>query len=206
MSHRSQLTCRTHDSILREEIAWLRTEFAAYYILIESGITVDAYVAQVSLRSLSDAHFEVDRVAIDIDFGRIDVREHITIIIIEVSHRIIILIQALVQEFLIIYITLLHGEQSIQTVCIIDSITHPRDITDEILLTLIYLHIYIDMLLIVVADAIFQNLGITITILVVFIYQLSLILFPAFRCKLLRFEESSKFSCLMSLGECTFGE
>ena len=43
--------------------------------------TIDTYVAQVSLRSLCHAHLQVDGIAVDVDFGRIDAGEHVTVVV-----------------------------------------------------------------------------------------------------------------------------
>ena len=111
VSHRSKFTSRTHQSILREKVAWLGTKFTAHYVFVKTGITIDTYMAQISLRSLCYAHLQIDRIAINIDFSRFDTREHITIIIVEVRNSVIIFIQALTQYLLVIYIALLHAEQ-----------------------------------------------------------------------------------------------
>ena len=206
MTHGSQLTSRTHQGILREEVAWLGTELTAYYVLIETGITIDTYVAQVSLRSLCHAHLKVDGIAVDVHFGRIDVREHVTIVVIEVAHSIFIFLQSLAQEFLVIYIALLHAEHGIQIVGSIYGVAHPVDIADKVALTLIYLDIYVDVLLVEVAYAVFQDLRITITILVVFVDEFLLVFLPSLRSKLLRFEESSKLASLVGLGKGSLRE
>ena len=86
--------------------------------------------AQVSLRSLCHAHLKVDGIAVDIHFGRIDVREHVTIVVIEVAHSIFIFLQSLAQEFLVIYIALLHAEHGIQIVSSIYSVAHLVDIAE----------------------------------------------------------------------------
>ena len=62
------------------------------------------------------------------------------------------------------------------------------------------------MLVIKVADTVFQDLSITITILIILVDQLLLIFLPALRCKLLSLEERRQFACLVGLGESTLGE
>jgi len=61
-------------------------------------------------------------------------------------------------------------------------------------------------LLIEVAHAIFQNLSITETILIIFVDEFLLIFLPALRGKLLRLEESSELTSLMRLGKSTLRE
>ena len=163
-------------------------------------------MAQISLRSFCHAHLQVDGISVDIDFGRIDVREHVTIVIIEVGNRIIVLIESLFQQLLVIYITLLHTQNAIQVEGIVYGITRPCDISQIISLAFSHLDVYIYMLVIKVAHAVFQNLCIAITVLVVFLDQFLLIFLPTLRCKLLGFEESGKLTSLMSLGKGTLGE
>ena len=206
MSHRSQLTSRTHQSLLREEVTWLGTELTAHHILIKTGVTVDTYVAQVSLRSLCHAHLQVDGIAVDVDFGRIDAGEHVTVVVVEVRHRIIVFVQSLVQHLLVINITLLHTQQVVEPVGLIYGVTHPRDVAHEVLLAFVHLDIYVHMLLVEVADAILQNLGVAITILIVFFYEFLLIFLPALRSKLLRLEEGGKLASLVGLGKGTLRE
>ena len=206
VSHRSQLTHRTHDSILREEVAWLGTKLSTNHILVQTGVTVDTNMTQISLWTFSNSHFQVDRVAIDIHLCRIDVREHITIVVIKVANSIFILIESLVQQLLIIHIALLHTEQCRQIVGRVYGVAHPCHVAEEILLTLIHLQIDVHMLSIVIADTVFQNLGITIAMLIILVDKFLLVFLPAFGSKLLGFEEAAQLASLMSLGKGTFRE
>ena len=62
------------------------------------------------------------------------------------------------------------------------------------------------MLLIEVAHAIFQNLSITETILIIFVDEFLLIFLPSLRGKLLRLEERGELTSLMRLGKSTLRE
>ena len=138
------------------------------------------------LLSFHDAHLKVDGVADDVNLGRLQVVEQVTVVPISIAHGIIVLRQTLVQILLVIHIALFHVEQTAQIVGSINGVAHPRDVAQVVFLTFIHLNIYVDVLVIHVPDAVFQNLEVAITILVVLLDKVFLVLIPAFWCVLLR--------------------
>ena len=88
-------------------------------------------MVQMSLLSFKDTHLEVDRVAYDIDFGRLQVIEQVTIVPIVVAHGIIVLGKTLLHEALVVDIALFHAEDIVQAWRITysisrkDGVTHP---------------------------------------------------------------------------------
>ena len=95
----------------------------------------------VCLRALGDTHFQIKRVVHHIHFHGVQAREDVTIIIIEVAHSIVIGGQALLQQFLVIYIALLHAQIGIKQVRGIDGIANPFDIAKEVLLPLLDVYV-----------------------------------------------------------------
>jgi len=103
-------------------------------------------VGNMRLRSLEDTHFEVDAVTDDVDFSRLKLIEEVTIVPVFVADSVVILRQTLVEELLIIHISLPHAEDTTEEIGGIDGVAHPCDVAEIVLLSLLHLHIYIDML------------------------------------------------------------
>ena len=186
VSHWSQLTCRTLESLFREEIARLCTQLTTYYILVKAVVTINLHTVNMCLLSFNDTHLKVDRVTDNIYLCWLQVIEEVTIVPISIAHSIFILWKTLIHVSLVIYVALLHIEQTRQIVGWVNSITYPFDVTDIIFLTLINLYIDINMLWINVPNAILQNNSITVSMLIVLRDKVLLILCPTLRSELLR--------------------
>ena len=102
-----------------------------------------------------DTHFEINGVAINVDFSGFDVREHVAMVVIEVGNRIIIRADALGKELLIVDISFLHAKHCIELFGGINGISYPSDIAQVVALTFFYLYIDINMLVIGCPNAIF---------------------------------------------------
>ena len=76
--------------------------------------------------------------------------------------------------------------------------TRPGDVADIVFCTFIYLDVDINVASHRVAHAIFQNLSITETILIIYYVDEFRIFLPALRGKLLRLEESSELTSLVT--------
>ena len=146
VSHRGQFASRTHQGFLVEEVARLRTQLTAHYILVETVVTIDAHTADVSLLSFEDTHLQVDGVAHDVHFRRLQVIEKITVVPIVVAHGIIVFRQSLVHQLLVIHIAFDHAQLPRKQLGTVNRVTHPCDVTDEVFLSLIHLNIYINVL------------------------------------------------------------
>ena len=66
-------------------------------------------MAEVSLLTLIDTHLQIDAVANDIDFRRLQVIEEVAVVPIVVANGILVLRQAFVELFLIVDVALLHA-------------------------------------------------------------------------------------------------
>ena len=163
-------------------------------------------MADVCLYAFGDTHLQIDAVTHDVHLGRLQLVEQVTVVPIQVAHGIVILGEAFVEQFLVVHITFLHAQRLTQLVGGINGVAHPCDVADEILTSLVHLHIHIHMLLVVVPNAVGQDGGITVTIFIVFLYQILLVFLPPFRGKLLRLEDIGKLTCLMGLGEGSLAE
>ena len=160
----------------------------------------------MSLRTFGDAHFQVNGVAHDVNFYRVDAREDVAVVVIIVSSGIVVFFQSFVQVFLVVDITLLHVKLSVEELGSIDGVTHPIDVSDVVFLTFVHLQHDIDMLVVEVPHAVFQYDGVTVSVFVVFLNEVLLVFLPAFGCELLRFQEVGKLAGLVSLGEGAFLE
>ena len=123
----------------------------------------------MGLCTLLDTHFQIDTVTHDVHLGRLQLIEQITVVPIVVTDGIFILLQSFVHQLLVVDVTFLHTQCSVQVVSGNYGVAHPCDVTDVVLLTLVNLHIDIDMLVVNGPYGVFQNGGITITQLVIFL-------------------------------------
>ena len=208
VAHRGQLTCRTCDGFFREEVAGLGVQFAAHHILVETVVTVDAHMAQVGLLVLHDAYLQVDRVAHDVHFGGVDLREYITVVVVDVTHGVLVARreQSLVDVLLVVDVALLHVQDGIQLVGVIDGVAHPCDVAHVVFLSLVHLHVDVHVLVVIVPHAVFHYHGVAVTILIIFLQQVLLVFLPAVGGILLRFQEVGKLTGLMGLREGALGE
>ena len=206
MPHRCQLTCRALQGVFREEVARLGAQFAAHHLLIQAVVAVDVHMAQMGLCSLEDAHFQVYRVANDVDLYRVYAREHVAVVVVVVMHGIVVLDQTFVQQLLVVHVARLHVQHLVQTVGSDDGVAHPGDVAQVVALSFLNLHQYVDVLLVVVPDRVFQNGHVAVAQLVVFVDECLLGFGIAFRREFLRLQESGELACLMNLSKGTLGE
>ena len=184
-SHGGYLTCRTLKGILREKVARLSTQLTAHHFLVETVVTEDAYIADVSLHALADTHLQVDGVSHNVDLSGFQVVEQVTRVPVQVAHCILVFSESLVQERLVVDVTLLHAEHLVEVVGGIDCITHPGNVAEIIALAFVHLDKDVDMILVSIPHGVFQDDGIAETQLVVFLDEVLLISRIAFVSKLL---------------------
>ena len=212
MSHRGQFASRTHQGFLVEEVTRLRTQLTADDIFVETVVTIDAHTADVSLLSFEDTHLQVDGVAHDVHFRRLQVIEQVSVVPVEVTHGIIVFRQSLVHQLLVIHVTFLHAEDITQarhiaySVSRIDGVTHPGDVADKVFLSLIHLNIYINVLGVVGPHGVFHDNDITIAQLVVFVDEVFLVGLVAFGSVFLRLEDITQLTGLMGFRQSTLRE
>ena len=155
------------------------------------------------LLALKDTHLQIYGITHDIHFCRLQVIEQITVVPVVVAHSIVVFGESFVHQFLVIDVTLVHTQLTGKLVGRVDGIAHPCDIADVIFLTLIHLQVDIHMLGIVVPDTVFQNDGITITQLIIFVDEVLLVSLVAFRRIFFSFQERTQFAGLVNLGKGT---
>ncbi len=163
-------------------------------------------MAQVRLRSLVDAHLEVDGVAHDIDLGGVDLREHIAVVIVEVADGIVVGCQSFLQELLVVDAALVEREQPRQHVGVVDGVAHPLYVAHIVFLSLVDLYPHVDMLGIDVPHAVAEDDGVAVAQLIVFLDELLLVGLPALGCELLGLEERGELAGLVCLGEGTLSQ
>ena len=148
-----------------------------------------------------DTHLEVDGVAYDVDLGRLQVIEQVTIIPIVVANGVIVLREALVHELLVVDVTLLHAQCGVQIVGSDDGIAHPRDVTQVVALTFVQTDKHVDMLVVDGPYGVFDDGGIAVTQFVILIDEGFLGLFVAFGGELLGLEDVLQLAGLVDLAE-----
>ncbi len=90
VSHLLDFTHGTHQVFTAEEFARTGTEFTAYYVFIQTVVTVDADFIDGSLAAFVDTHFQVDGVTHDVYFHRFEAVEQITVVVVKVTDGIVI--------------------------------------------------------------------------------------------------------------------
>ena len=201
MSHRCELTGRTLQGILREEVAWLCAELTAYHVLIESCVAVDAHSADMCLLSLEDSHLQVDGVAHDVHLCRLQVIEEVSVVPVVVAHGVLIFAESFAEQLLVIHIALLHAEHTVEIVGGEYGVAHPCDVADIVFLSFCDFQIYVHVLGVVFPHAVFQYCGIAVSQLVVFVEQRLLAFLISLRRELGGFQEARQFACLTDLAE-----
>ena len=161
-------------------------------------------MADVSLCALGDTHLKVDAVADDVHLDRVVVIEQVTIVPIVVANGVLVFREAFLQLLLVVHVTLLHTERAVQPVGGHDGVTHPRDVTQEIALTLIDLYIDIDVLIVDGPHGVFQDGGIAVAQFVVLVDKCRLGFIVTLRSKLLRLEDVAELAGLVDFSEGTF--
>ena len=175
MTHLRQLTNRTNQVITAKQHTWLRTQLTTYDILIQTIVTIDDNPVDRRLRSLLDTDLQGDRVVLDLHLNRIGVEEEVTVIEIDVRHRVLVRTQTLCQFLLVIDLTRLHAQDGSQIIGRVLRITDKPDILQEILLSLNDLQEDIHLLLIVVHHTIRNQDGVAVTELIILRDQVLLI-------------------------------
>ena len=126
------------------------------------------------LCSLEDTHLQIHRVTHDVHLHRVKVVEHITVVVVEVSHGIVISRYSLVEFLLIIHVSLLHVEDGAQHISGIESVAHPFDVAHVVLLSLLYFEMDIHIVLAERHYAVRHDDRITITQFGIFVHQILL--------------------------------
>ena len=197
MSHCGQLSLCTLQGFLREQVAWFCPQLASYYFLVDTVVAVDAHLVDVGLLSLHDSHLEVYGVADDVHLCRVEAVEDVSVVPVHVSDGILVLAEAFVYELLVIHVALLHTENGRQLVGVIHCVAHPFDVADIVFLSLVDLYINVDVLVVVWRDAVGDDYCVTVSQLVVFVYEVLLVGLVSLWCVLLCLEERVELSSLI---------
>ena len=163
-------------------------------------------MADMSLCTFLDTHLEVDRVAYDVDFSRFKVIEQVTVVPIVVANGIVVFLQAFVELLLVINITFLHAQRSVQIVCRNHGVAHPGNVTQIIALSFFQFDIDVDVFLINSPYGVFQDGSVTKTQLVILVDKSLLSLVITLWCELLWFEEILELTSLINFAERAFLE
>ncbi|EJW90521.1 hypothetical protein EVA_21373 [gut metagenome] len=171
---------RTLDALHREEVARLGAEFATNHVFINAVVAGNAYVVERGLLTFANAHFEVDGVAVYIDFDGVEVVEYVTIVVVEVTDSVFVLVESFVELSLVVNVALLHLQQMLQEVGVIHSISHPRNVAEIIFGAFVEVDVHVDVLVVYGFHAVVFDYGITVAPGIQFVNEESLIFFVFF--------------------------
>ena len=160
----------------------------------------------MSLSSLEDAHLQVNRITHYVHLYGIQMIEHISIVVIEVTHSVIIGGRALAQLLLIIHIALLHAQDGIQYICGVKRITYPFDIAQIILLSLLHFEMDVHIILAKRYHAVRDYHSITITQFRIFGDKIFLGLIIVLLYEFLAAEPAADISLLVNLLQHTLAD
>ena len=206
MAGLSNLTSRANQVFLAEELAWTHTQLTANNLLIEAIVTINHNLIDACLLALINSHLQIDRIALDVSLGGNKLEEEVTIVHIHIGNGIVVLDCALIEQFLIIDITLLKAQNLIQHRGGINGVAHPVDIRDIIFLTLVDLEVDVDALVVIVGNTIPHNHGITIAFLVILVDDALLVFLEigAHKFLLAKPLQNVKDTTLVGLLHCAF--
>ena len=179
-------TCKCTDGLHKQctvvELARTGVKLSTNNLVIYAHITGDAYIIDSKLLTLEYANLKVERVRTDNNLGRLNLRHEITVILIETRDRHLLRIhlladtESLVDRLLVVNITAIYREQLLQILGFITRVTNPRDIADVVFVTLLYLDVQTDTLLVDSVERVGDDMGISITLRVVEVDKQLLIL------------------------------
>ena len=89
--HVRELSYGTLDALHGEEVAGLGAELASDDVVEYAFVAGNADAVEGSLLPFGDAHFEVDAVALDVDFHGVEVIEHVAVVVVLLADGIFIL-------------------------------------------------------------------------------------------------------------------
>ena len=158
-------------------------------------------MADVSLSAFDNPHLKVDRVAHDVDLGRLQVVEQVTAVPVLVAHGVLVFRQSLVHQLLVVHVALLHAEDAAQIVGREHRIAHPCYVADVVFLAFIHLYEYVDVLGVYVPHAVAHDVCVAVTQLVILVDKVLLVFLVTLGRVLLRFQERRELARLVHLLE-----
>ena len=199
VAHLLDFTHGSHQCFAAEELAGACEEFAAYYVLVQAVVTVDADFVDGGLTSFVDAHFQVDGVAHDVHLHGFEVVEEVTVVVVQVADGVVVGIESFVQQLLVVNVALLHLQQEVQVFGCIEGIAHPRHVAQVVLLSFVDLHEYVDGAFVVGANAVLHDHGVAVAQLVVLVDDQLLVGLVVFFNELLGAEQVDEFAFFIGL-------
>ena len=160
-------------------------------MLVHAGVSDNFNLIDGSRFAFVHTHLKVDRVILHRHLYRLDIKEEISAICIEFAHGIIITRQTVVEGLEVVDITRFHTQCSIQQLIGIDGIAYPFDGADIILVALADGHIYVNArrVLGIRNHAIGYDIGITVTVFIIFLDNRLLVFLVFFGNEFLGAEE-----------------
>ena len=199
MTRLSNLAGRAHQVVLAEQIARTHTQLAAHHLLIQPVVAVDDHLINTCLLALIHAHLQVDGVALDARLDGDKLVEEVAIVHIQVGDSIVILLCALVEQFLVVDIALADAQHFVEHGGRIDGVAHPRHTVDVVFLALVDGDVNVDRLVVVVDHTVGHDDRIAVALLVILVDDALLVVLIVRAHKLLLAEELEQVAFLIGL-------
>ena len=158
------------------------------------------------LRPFQYAHLQVDAVAHDVHLGRVDLREHISVVVVVVVHAVLVGEQSFVDELLVVHVAVLHSQRSVQSLGVHHGVAHPCDVAQVVLVALFHFQEHVHVLVVFVPHRVFNDGGVAIAQLVILLDERLLGFGKSLGCVFLGFEEILEFPGLVYFAQCTLCE
>ena len=142
VAHRAERTHGLHEQRAVVELARADVEFAADDLVVDALVARDAHLVDGELLALEDLDFKVDGVGSDDDFGRLNLRHQVAVVLVErrdghgVGVGLLADTQPLVHRLLVVSVALRDAEHVLQEVGLVDRVAYPRDVADVVLVAL----------------------------------------------------------------------
>ncbi len=189
VSRLCNLTRRTHKVILGEQVTWSHTQLAPHDLLIQAVVTIDDHLVDACLLAFVHAHLQIDAVAAHLALHGDELVEEVSVVHIQVGDSVVVFLSALVEQFLVVDVTLAESQHIVEHSSGIDGIADPADIVDVVSLALVDGDVNIDSLFVVVDHAVGHDDSIAISLLVVLVNDAVEVLLVVAAHKLLLAEE-----------------
>ena len=160
--HGGEFTHRAREGIHGEEVAGLGAKFAANDVIVDTVVAGDANAIVGGLFAFAHANFEVDAVFVDLDFNGIGTEEDITVVVILVADGIFVGVESLVEQRLVVDVTLFHAQGGFECLRGVDGVAHPGDVAQVVARSLVEFEVDIDVLVVIGHDTIGHNHGVAI--------------------------------------------
>ena len=206
VTHTHQRTHCLHQERLVVQLSRTHVELTTDNLVVDTHISRNSHIVDRERLTLKDTNLEVERVGAYNHLCRLDLRHQIAVILVEIRDRYLLGVhlaadtQTLVQRLLVVDVARLYAEHCLETLCLVDRVTHPVDVTHIEAVTLRYFDVDTKSHIVDKVDRVTHDVGIAETLRVVEVEHLELILLIILLEELTVEEE--EYALLVCLLEC----